>query len=155
MPLWRGGPNNRTLPAHCSTTTKQGSRHGPLVCPSKPSSRGLQRICSRHPSMRHSRERLSSRRNHHIERRRIIETGESQRFSWGLFVGSLTSQKHASVSQGRVWSDNCTCCYTETVVADPTFHLTQSQYTDTGPTSPSDDPTTPGAWQGSHWSANF
>ena len=35
-----------------------------------------------------------------------------------------------------------------------TFYLTQSQYTDTGPTSPSADPITPGAWQGSHWSAN-
>ena len=31
----------------------------------------------------------------------------------------------------------------------------QSQYTDTGPTSPSADPITPGAWQGSHWSVNF
>ena len=35
-------------------------------------------------------------------------------------------------------------------VADPTFHLTQSQYTDTEPTSPSTDPITPGALQGSH-----
>ena len=34
-------------------------------------------------------------------------------------------------------------------VADQTFYLTQSQYTDTGPTSPSTDPITPGAWQGS------
>ena len=39
-------------------------------------------------------------------------------------------------------------------VADQTFLLTQSQYTDTGPTSPSADPRTPGAWQGSHWSVN-
>ena len=36
-----------------------------------------------------------------------------------------------------------------------TFHLTRSQYTDTGPTSPSTDPITPSAWQGSHWDANF
>ena len=43
-------------------------------------------------------------------------------------------------------------CHTETEVADQTFHLTQSQYTDTRPTSPSIDP---GAWHGSHWSANF
>ena len=43
----------------------------------------------------------------------------------------------------------------EIEAADQTFHLTQSQYTDTGPTSPSADPVTPGAWQGSHWSANF
>ena len=47
------------------------------------------------------------------------------------------------------------CCHTEIGVADPTFHLTQSQYNDTGPTSPSADPIKPGAWQGSHWSANF
>ena len=67
----------------------------------------------------------------------------------------LTSQQHASVSQGRICTDKFTCCHTEIEVADPTFHLTQSQYTDTGPTSPSADPITPGTWQGSHWSANF
>ena len=73
----------------------------------------------------------------------------------GLFVCwliyCLTSQQHASVSQGRTCSDKLTCCHTETEVADQTFYLTQSQYTDTGPTSPSDDLITPGAWQGSHW----
>ena len=72
-----------------------------------------------------------------------------------LFVGCLTSQQQASVSQGRICSDNFTCCHTETEVADRTFYLTQSQYTDTGLTSPNTDPITPGAWQGSHWSANF
>ena len=72
-----------------------------------------------------------------------------------LFVGCLTSQQQASVSQGRICSDNFTCCHTEIEVADQTFYLTQSQYTDTGPTSPSADPIMPGAWQGSHWSANF
>ena len=72
-----------------------------------------------------------------------------------LLVGCLTSQQQASVSQGRICSDNFTCCHTEIEVADPTFYLTQSQYTDTGPTSPSADPITPGAWQGSHWTANF
>ena len=71
-----------------------------------------------------------------------------------LLVGCLTSQQHASVSQGQIYPDNFTCCHTEIEVADQTFHLTQSQYTDTGPTSPSADPITPGAWQGSHWSAN-
>ena len=65
-----------------------------------------------------------------------------------LLFGCLTSQQHASVSQGRIRSDNFTCCHTEIEVADPTFYLTQSQYTDTGPTSPSADPITPGAWQG-------
>ena len=72
-----------------------------------------------------------------------------------LFVGCLSSQQHASVSQGRICSDNFTCCHIEIEAAGQTFHLTQSQYTDTGPTSPSADPIMPGAWQGSHWSANF
>ena len=71
------------------------------------------------------------------------------------FVGCLTSQQQASVSQGRICSDKFMCCHTEIEVADPTFHLTQSQYTDTGPTSPSTDPITPCTWQGSHCSANF
>ena len=76
-----------------------------------------------------------------------------------LFVGwllvCLTSQQHDSVSQVRICSGNFTCCHTEIEATDETFHLTQSQYTDTGPTSPSTDPITPGARQGSHWSANF
>ena len=77
------------------------------------------------------------------------------RFGRLLLVGCLTSQQHASVSQGRICSDNFTCCHTEIEVADPTFHLTQPQYIDTGPTSPSTDPITSGDWRGSHWSANF
>ena len=64
-----------------------------------------------------------------------------------LFVGCLTSQQHASVSQGQICTDYFTCCHTEIEVA--------AQYTDTGPTCPSADPIVPGAWQGSHWSANF
>ena len=56
--------------------------------------------------------------------------------SLSLFVGCLTSQQHASVSQGWICSDNKTCYHTEIEVADQTFHLTHSQYTDTGPTSP-------------------
>ena len=61
-----------------------------------------------------------------------------------LLVGWLTSQQHASACQGRICLDNFTCCHTEIEVADQTFYLTQSQYTDTGPTSPSADPITPG-----------
>ena len=72
-----------------------------------------------------------------------------------LFVGCLMSQQHASVSQGRICSDNFTCCHTEIEAADQTFYLTKSQYTDTRPTIPSTDPIMPGTWQGSHWSANF
>ena len=70
-----------------------------------------------------------------------------------LFVGCLTSQPQVSVPRGQICSDNFTCCHTEVEVADQTFFLTQSQNTDTGPTSPSADPITPGAWQGSHWSS--
>ena len=86
--------------------------------------------------------------------------GFEQKSTWNtqgfrLLVGCLMSQQHASVSQGRICSDNLTCCHTETEVADQTFYLALSQCTDTGPTSPSADPITPGAWQGSHWSANF
>ena len=58
---------------------------------------------------------------------------------------TLTSQQHASVSQEGICSDNYTRCQ----AADQTFHLTQSQYTDTGPTGPSGDPITPSARQGS------
>ena len=72
-----------------------------------------------------------------------------------LFVGCLTSQQHVSVSRGRICKDNFSCCHTEIEVANQTFLLTKPQYTDTGPTSPSTDPITPGARQGSHWSANF
>ena len=72
-----------------------------------------------------------------------------------LLVGCLTSQQHASVSQGQVCSDKFTCCHTEIEVAEHTFYLTQSQYTDTGPTSPNADPKAPGAWQGSQLGAHF
>ena len=70
-------------------------------------------------------------------------------------VGCLTSQQHARVSQGQICSDEFTCSHTEIEVADQTFFLTLSQYTDSGPTSLSADPIMPGTWQGSHWSANF
>ena len=70
-------------------------------------------------------------------------------------VGCSTSHQHASVSQGRICTDNLTCCHTEIEVAYPTPHLTLSQCIDTGPAGPITDPITPGARQSSHWSANF
>ena len=73
----------------------------------------------------------------------------------GWLLACLTSQRHASVSRGRICTDNCTCCHTQIDVAYAAFYLTQSRYADTGPTSPSADPAMPRAWQGSHWSANF
>ena len=69
-----------------------------------------------------------------------------------VVVCCLTSQPHSSESQRWICSDDCTCCRREIEVADQTFYLNQSQYTDTRPTSPSADLITPGAWQGSHWS---
>ena len=79
----------------------------------------------------------------------------TQSIPQGLFVGCLTSQQDASLSQGRISSDKFTCCHIEIEVADPTFYLTQSQYTDIRPTSPSADPIMPGVGQGSHWSGSF
>ena len=70
-------------------------------------------------------------------------------------VDSIMSQQHASVSQGRICSDSCTCCHTEIEDADQTFYFTQSQYTDTGTASPSTDPIMPDTWQASHGSTNF
>ena len=55
----------------------------------------------------------------------------------------------------RDGSAQFTCCHTEIEAADQTFYLTQSHYTDTGPNSLSAGPLMPGAWQGSHWNANF
>ena len=46
-------------------------------------------------------------------------------------------------------------CHTEVEVAHQTFYLAQPQYPNTGPTSPSADLTTLGAWQGSPWSTEI
>ena len=64
-----------------------------------------------------------------------------EEFCW--LLACFTSQQHASVSQGWIRSDNCTCFHIETEVADQTFYLTHSKYTDTRPTSHSTDPITP------------
>ena len=86
------------------------------------------------------RERDRERdRQTETERQRQTETDrqtdrQTETETERLLVGCLTSQQH--VSPGRVCSDNCMCCHTDTEVADPTFYLTQSQYTDTLPTIP-------------------
>ena len=67
-------------------------------------------------------------------------------FDWACWLlACLTSQQHASVSQGQICSDKFTYCHTKREVANQTFYLTQSQHTDTTPTSPSTDPITPGS----------
>ena len=72
-----------------------------------------------------------------------------------LLFGCLRSQQPASVFQGWICSDSCTCCHTGMEIAAQTWYLTQWQCTYTRPASPSIDPLLPGAWQGSHWSTNF
>ena len=59
-----------------------------------------------------------------------------------------TFQQHSGASQTLVCLNSCTSCHAEIEVADETFRLTQSQYSDTGPTSPSADSIMPGAFQG-------
>ena len=54
----------------------------------------------------------------------------------GWLVGCLKSQQHAFGTQRRICLDNLTCCHIEIEVADQTFYLTQSQYTDTMPGGP-------------------
>ena len=87
--------NTTYSPAH--SISKQGSRYGPLVCPSKPSSRGLQRICSWHPDMRHSQEKGSSQRNHHIERGRR----RSLRVEIAFILGFIYWLNYLSMKEGR------------------------------------------------------
>ena len=71
-------------PAH--STSKQGSRYGPLVCPSKPSFGDLQRICSWHPRMWHSWERGSNQRNNDIKRWRRRRSVDVVVLICGLFT---------------------------------------------------------------------
>ena len=64
----------------------------------------------------------------------IIEYTLKQKWKWAGHIARL-----------KDCSDKFLCSYIETEVADQAFYLTQSQYSDTGPTSPSTDPITPGA----------
>ena len=84
---------------------------------------------------------------------RLLALPTAARFV-ACLLACLSSQQRVSGSQGSICSGSWTCCHTEIEVADQTFYLTRSQYTETEPTSPSADPTTLGALQGSHWSAN-
>ena len=135
MPLWRGGPNTRTLPTV-------------LLTPSASKAADMAHLCV--PQNQAEDLFLQICRGFVPD---IQECGIHGRDC--LLVGCLTSQQQASVSQGRICSDNFTCCHTEIEAADQTFDLNHSQYTDTGPTSPSADAITPGPWQGSHLSTNF
>ena len=56
--------------------------------------------------------------------RACVSDREKERF--GRLVGCLMSQQQASVSQGRICTDNFTCRHTEIEAADQTFYLTYS-----------------------------
>ena len=58
-----------------------------------------------------------------------------------------------SLSQGTICFDNVVCCQTEAEAADQTCCHTKSCCIDTRQTTPSTDPTMPGIWQGSHYTA--
>ena len=113
----------------------QASQH---LCPAAPQTTCDVRCACLFPL---SPERSGQQIQTHLHCRRLFIGA----WSSVLFVGCLTSQQYASVSRGRICSDNFTCCHTEIKAADQTFYLTQSQYTDTEPTSPSIHPITPGA----------
>ena len=72
-----------------------------------------------------------------------------------MFVGCLLNIPATCECISGMNLLNFMCCHSEKDVADQTFYLTQSQYTDTRPTSPSADPIMRGTSQGSHWSASF
>ena len=102
-------------------------------------------------SLHYNYENKKGKRKKKEKEKRKEEEEEAEEKS--LLVWSLNVQQHASVSQGRICSDNCTCCHTETEAADQTFYLTQSQHT--VPTSSIADTVTPGAWLGSHWNTRL
>ena len=85
-------------------------------------------------SVKHTSE-IRKEREGKAKTRKNMAQGHQGRYAVGWFVDCLTSQQHASGSNGRICSDNFTCCHAEIAVADQIFHLTQSQYTDTGPAS--------------------
>ena len=60
--------------------------------------------------------------------------------SWSL--NSLTTYK--TYSEGRICSEKCTCCHIRIEATGHTCYLSQSRNTNTGPTSPNTDPSTPG-----------
>ena len=70
-------PNPCPQPVTAHSTVKQGSRYGPVVCPSKPSCGRLHNICAWQPSPQHfSWERQYTYRNHHnlLQRRFTVQT---------------------------------------------------------------------------------
>ena len=67
----------------------------------------------------------------------------------------FTSQQHASVSQGRICSDNLRAATLRQKLQTKLSTSPSHSILTPGRPVASTDPITPGAWQGSHWSANF
>ena len=78
-------------------------------------------------------------------------------------IQNKTSPSHNTVTslvallqpRGRHLLTPVGVCHTEIQVTDQTCYLTQSQYTDTGPSNPSTDPITPSVWQAGQQSTNL
>ena len=76
------------------------------------------------------KRRRRRRRRRKKKTKKVGEEGEEKKEEGEIlfcFVACFTSQQHVSISKGRICSDNFKCSHTETKVADPTRHLTQSQ----------------------------
>ena len=73
---------------------------------------------------------------------------------WWWWFGWLVTQRPSNTLQGRTYSHSCPNCHAEIKAAKQTCSFTQSQYTDTGPTSPSVDPVAPDAQEGSNLTTN-
>ena len=84
----------------------------------------------------------------------LVSDAESSTFVEVVVVVWWFAKRPANML-GLNGSDNWTCCSTGMEVADQTFYLSQSQYFDSGPTSPINDPLTPDDWQNSRWSTEF
>ena len=59
----------------------------------------------------------------------IQNTSRSTTFAWFLVAWCPSNTLHPA-SQEQICWNSCTCCCTEIEVADQTFYLTKSQYTD-------------------------
>ena len=75
-----------------------------------------------------------------------LQTFHEEELSFVSCLIERPSNMLYSVSQGRVYLDNCTRCHTNIEVEGQLFYLLQSKCTNTGPTSSSGDPVIPGAW---------
>ena len=79
--------------------------------------------------------------------------------SWSVAFCCLLVAKHPCnmlvyLRDGSAQTSVC-AAWPRLKITDQIFYLTQTQYTGTGPTSPSTDLVTPNAWQGNHWSATL